>query len=311
MRVLQLLKRWGLLGDEADLDPFADTEPLLASISGASINSTIATGHRAGKPVLRFGDLSRNAPWSTRKRPLGAHIDGFDLHASTALDATDRGALESLLRYQLRPPLSKVRLSRLDDGRVKLKLRTPWSDGTTHLVLEPLELIEKLIPLIPRPKTNLIVYHGALASRARDREKIVAYGRPEPPIELDLEPELFGDELLDRATCKYYSHSELMKRVFGIDVLECPRCSGRLRFIQAVTEPLVVSAILASIGLRPPPRPQRSSSFPRRREPIQLLLFPRSVLSPSFTRTREPAPEHLASSVNCRAPPSIDGRTVS
>ena len=42
-------------------------------------------------------------------------------------------------------------------------------------------------------------------------------------------PELFGDELLDRATCKYYSHSELMKRVFGIDVLECPRCSGRPR----------------------------------------------------------------------------------
>lgn len=158
---------------------------------------------------------------------MGAHIDvpafaGMTtfLHASTALDATDRGALESLLRYQLRPPLSKIRLSRLDDGRIKLKLRTPWSDGTTHLILEPLELIEKLIPLIPKPKTNLIVYHGCLASRARDREKIVAYGRPASPIELDLpiELELFDDEQApDRATYKYYSHSELMKRVFGIE----------------------------------------------------------------------------------------------
>jgi hypothetical protein len=107
MRVLELLKKRGLLGDEAELDPFADAEPLLASISGASLTSTIATGHRAGKPVLRFGDLSRNAPWSTRKRPLGAHIDvpacagmTTSLHASTALAATDRSGLEALLRYQ-------------------------------------------------------------------------------------------------------------------------------------------------------------------------------------------------------------------
>ena len=297
MRVLELLKSRGLLGAEADLDPFADQEPLLASISGASINSTIATGQRAGKPVLRLGRISNAQRWATRKRPLGAHIDGFDLHASTALGAEDRSGLESLLRYQLRPPLSKVRLSRLDDGRIKLRLRTPWSDGTTHLVLEPLELIEKLIPLIPRPKTNLIVYHGALASRAQDREKIVAYGRPEPlsDIDLDLEPQLFGDEEdPDRVTRRYYTWSELMLRVWGVDVLECPRCSGRLRFINNVKELLVISAILASIGLNPPPPPR-----PQRRGPIQLPLFPRSVLkfnSPA-------ASEHLASSVNCRAPP--------
>jgi hypothetical protein len=117
MRVLEMLKSRGLLGQQADLDPFADAEPLLASISGASLTSTIATGYRAGKPVLRFGTIPRNTTWNTRKRPLGAHIDGFDLHASTALGAGDRSGLESLLRYQLRPPLSKARLSRLDDGQ--------------------------------------------------------------------------------------------------------------------------------------------------------------------------------------------------
>jgi hypothetical protein len=296
MRVLELLKNRNLLGDEAELDPFAEAEPLLASISGASITSTIATGHRAGKKVLRFGERSRKALWNTRKRPLGAHIDGFDLHASTALAAGDRSALEALLRYQMRPPLSKARLSRLDDGRVKLKLRTPWSDGTTHLILEPTELIEKIVALVPRPKTNLIVYHGCLASRAKDREQIVAYGRGEPPIELDLplsEAELFDDEEeTELVIHRYYTWSELMLRVFGIDALECPRCSNRLRFIQNVTEPLVVSAILASIGLSPPPPPRS-----QRRGPRQLLLFPRAVLkfkppaSPATTRS------------GCRSPP--------
>lgn len=298
MRVLQLLKTRGLLGAEADLDPFADQEPLLASISGASLTSTIATGQRAGKPVLRLGRISNAQRWATRKRPLGAHIDGFDLHASTALAAGDRGALESLLRYQLRPPLSKARLTRLDDGRVKLKLRSTWSDGTSHLVLEPHELIEKLVPLVPKPGTNLIVYHGSLAPRAKDREKIVAYGRAAAPIEIEwpVEQELFDDEAPARATCKYYSHSELMKRVWGIDVLECPRCSGRLRFIQAVTEPLVIMAILSSIGLKPPPPPRSM-----RHEPMQLLLFPRALLK--FTSPASRATQHVAS----RAPPLHGG----
>ena len=135
--------------------------------------------------MLRLGRIMSNPPWATRKRPLGAHIDGFDLHAGTALATGDRRALELLLRYQLRPPLSKTRLSRLNDGRVKVKLRSKWSDGTTHIVLEPHELIEKLAALVPRPRSNLIVYHGCLAPRAKDREKVVAYGRPPPAVDLD------------------------------------------------------------------------------------------------------------------------------
>jgi hypothetical protein len=208
IRVLEMLKKRGLLGAEAALDPFADAEPLLGSISGASLTSRIATGQRAGKKLLRLGRITRNPPWATRKRPLGAHIDGFDLHASTALATGDHSALESLLirrsssfpkakEDQLRPPLSKARLCRLDDGRIKLRLRSQWSDGTTHIVLEPQELIEKLVPLVPRPRSNLIVYHGCLAPRAKAREQIVAYGRADPPVELDLP--LCQGELFDAA----------------------------------------------------------------------------------------------------------------
>jgi hypothetical protein len=35
-----------------------------------------------------------------------------------------------------------------------------WRDGTTHIVFTPHELIEKLIPLIPRPRCHLVRYHG-------------------------------------------------------------------------------------------------------------------------------------------------------
>ena len=52
-----------------------------------------------------------------------------------------------------------------------------------------------------------------------------------------------------------YGWAELMRRVFETDVLECPRCAGRMRLISTITQPEVIRAILECIGLpaRPPP----------------------------------------------------------
>jgi len=61
---------------------------------------------------------------------------------------------------------------------VQLDLKTPWHDGTRHLVFEPLEFLEKVAALIPRPEVNLIICHGLLAAHARWRESVVTYGRP-------------------------------------------------------------------------------------------------------------------------------------
>ena len=49
--------------------------------------------------------------------------------------------------------------------------------------------------------------------------------------------------------------AELMLRVFRVDVLECPRCKGRLEIVATVTTPSAVKAILECLGLpaRPPP----------------------------------------------------------
>ena len=41
-------------------------------------------------------------------------------------------------------------------GQVVLKLKTPWRDGTTHLVLSPLEFMQRLAALVPRPRLHLI-----------------------------------------------------------------------------------------------------------------------------------------------------------
>jgi len=59
-----------------------------------------------------------------------------------------------------------------------------------------------------------------------------------------------------------YAWADLLRRVFAVDVLECPECGGRLRIMAAIHPPEATRAILECFGLpsRPPPaapaRPQ-------------------------------------------------------
>jgi hypothetical protein len=64
---------------------------------------------------------------------------------------------------QARPPIASHRLARLDDGRLELQLKRPWRDGTTAFVLTPHELIERLVALVPRPRSHLTRYFGVFA----------------------------------------------------------------------------------------------------------------------------------------------------
>jgi hypothetical protein len=50
---------------------------------------------------------------------------------------------------------------------MQLKLKTPWRDGTTHLVMSPLEFMQRLAALVPRPRLHLIRFHGVLAPNAK------------------------------------------------------------------------------------------------------------------------------------------------
>ena len=45
--------------------------------------------------------------------------------------------------------------------------------GTTHLRFDPLERLERLAVLTPRPRVNLILYYGVLAPRAAWRSAMV------------------------------------------------------------------------------------------------------------------------------------------
>ena len=144
----------------------SEQEPLLATITAASIQGQVATGERAGQPVRR---RLLDPQEGIRTGPLCFASRGFSLHAATRVPAADRTRLEGLCRYVNRPPLAAGRLQILDAEQVAFDLKTPWSDGTYRIELSPQELIEKLAALVPPRRLNLVRYHGVLAPNAADR----------------------------------------------------------------------------------------------------------------------------------------------
>lgn len=71
--------------------------------------------------------------------PLGSPEPG------TGPAAHDRAALERLCRYGARPAFAQERLAWTADGRIAYKLKRPWPDGCTHLVMEPVAFLRRLV----------------------------------------------------------------------------------------------------------------------------------------------------------------------
>ena len=260
----RLLGRRGLDTDDAGLtlpDPVAEASRALAGISSASVLGRVALGRQAGVRVQRLGRESA-VPCGTSPGPRRAHLEGFDLYLSLPVPADDRPRLEQLCRYLLRPTVAEDRLRLTADGRVLLELKSEWADGTSHLLFEPVELLEQLAALTPRPRINLVVYHGVLAPHARWRDRAVAYEGlqllPRAPVADSAAPPL--PERLGAAPGKPRSWAwvDLMRRAFELDVLACPRCGGRMRVIGTIEDPRVIRQILTHLGLPteiPSPRP--------------------------------------------------------
>ncbi len=60
----------------------------------------------------------------------------------------------------------------ISNGNIRYQLKTPYRDGTTHVIFEPLDFISKLAALIPKPRVNLTRYYGVFAPNSKWREQV-------------------------------------------------------------------------------------------------------------------------------------------
>jgi hypothetical protein len=81
--------------------------------------------------------------------------------------------VERLARYVSSPPVATERLSLTQGGNVRYALKTPYRDGTTHVIFEPEDFIARLAAPVPKPRAHLTRYHGVFAPASPDRARIV------------------------------------------------------------------------------------------------------------------------------------------
>jgi hypothetical protein len=249
--------------DSEEGDALRRDEPLLAELYGASVTGRVATGPRAGMRIARVGDEVESEDGALPSGPCCAAVAGFSVHAGVRVPARDRLRLERLARYAGRPPLSTERLSMLADGRLLYRLKRRWRDGTTHVIYEPLELMERLAALVHPPRFNITRYYGVLAPTATFRPQVIPKADTSPPLrhpgcQSAVEaPATHPEKSKEKRGCqpRNYPWATLMARVLELDVLACPRCGGRMRILAAINPPDAIKKILACLGLptRAPP----------------------------------------------------------
>ncbi len=122
------------------------------------------------------------------------------------------------------------------------KLKKPWDDGTTAIKLTQIELMERLVALVPRPRVNLTRYHGVLAPNYKYRKQAKSKEKQNAK--------------------KRMKWARLLKRVFNIDIETCTRCGGKVKIIAAIEDPAVIKKILDHLGINSSPPKWTSARGP-------------------------------------------------
>ena len=242
-----------------DLEPADGFEQLL----GAAVHYRIAVGPHAGRKALTLYTVATRA---STPAPCIAQLSGCSLHAGTVCHPHQRDSLERLCRYIARPALSNERLSVNERGQVVYRLKHPFRDGTTHVVLDPLDFIARLAALVPRPRAHLTRYHGVFAPNFRHRNHIVPHiahqGAPKPP-----------------SPTPPMNWMQRLKRVFHLDIEHCPLCGGTLRVIACIEAPDLIERILAHLAAREADSVHRPRAPPPSASRAELLASPSLVIS--------------------------------
>ena len=298
-RVIRALERQGLLSRDEETPALdIESDDGFEQLLGAAVHYRIATRppRRAQGPDAAHRRLQPAARQPLHRPALGILPPSPPRMAQsgvgTACEARDRDSLERLCRYIARPPVSNERLSVNDRGQVVYRLKHPFSDGTTHVVLDPIDFIARLAALIPRPRAHLIRYHGVFAPNFNHRHRII----PNPVHQSAREPQPSR-----HAPMRWMQR---LKRVFHIDIEHCGMCGGTLRVIACIETPLKCRSLrelahssTRSSPISPPATPSASTapahrrSSPRKPNSRPPLLRP----CPECARGCTTAPLRLAS----------------
>ncbi len=129
------------------------------------------------------------------------------------------------------------------------RFKKPCGDGTAAIKMKPLEMMERLAALVPRPRVHLTRFHGVVGPHYKYRKLIVPKKKVELSLVAGADAAHPADSDKPPASFKRIAWAQLLKRVFNIDVTVCSHCKGKVKIIAAIEDPKVIKKILNHMGL--------------------------------------------------------------
>jgi len=180
------------------------------------------------------------------ERLLSWRHTGFDVHSRVR--AKTKKEAERVGKYMIRPLLSLGRLS-LDEREGQVGYRY-GKDAEEVEKMDYLEFIARTTSHIPDKGQVTVRYYGLYANAHRG--KIREAGQAAAPL-------LIMEEEFRPVPSKGWA--EMIRKVYEVDPMVCPRCGGRMKVISFLTDYAVVDRIIDHLNLTfvaerpPPPRP--------------------------------------------------------
>ncbi len=176
------------------------------------------------------------------ERILSWPHSGFNVHS--LVRAKTRPEAERVGKYMLRPILGLERLTLLEaEGQVGYR----HGDDAEIERMDYLEFIARVTSHIPDKGQVMVRYYGLYANAHRGK---VRKARLEafPPRIVEEEPRRLPSK----------GWAAMIRKVYEVDPMTCPKCGGAMKVVAFLTEPAVVDRIIDHLKLtfvakKPPP----------------------------------------------------------
>jgi hypothetical protein len=171
---------------------------------------------------------------------------GFNVYCGDRIYPRDGQSMENISRYIIRASFSTERLNYIsEDSRVIYKSKT----GNDTKEFEALDFIASITSHIPNRNEQTVRYLGYYSNVSRGKRKKQGSCQSDYVIE---------NEEYSKSCSK--SWARLIKKIYEVDPLLCPKCGGSMRIIAFIEDDKVIRKILDWLGIdefrrdRPPPK---------------------------------------------------------
>jgi hypothetical protein len=191
------------------------------------------------------------------------HHSGFNIYCGQAVNPLDDEGVERLSQYIVRAPLSQERMTYIPehespDSTAKVVYRGKTTRSTEFFTA--LDWLARLITHIPGKGEQMVRYYGYYSNKSRGMRKKGATPSPKNS-EANFAPIIIESDLSRKKFKKNWAR--LIQKIYFVDPLSCPKCSGNMRIISFIEDDATIKKILVHLNLwlpqnhDPPPGPNK------------------------------------------------------